>query len=133
MRNKKVVARLAAAGILSAVGLFAGLVFATDYDYTGKIGRIHVRADYDEIMFAGSPNVCSGDVPASWRGRVRLYRSHPGYETVASSGVLSASVLGAGGTVTMTGTNRWNQEVVAATGAATVSDSEWTAIILASL
>lgn len=94
MRNKKVVARLAAAGILSAVGLFAGLVFATDYDYTGKIGRIHVRADYDEIMFAGSPNVCSGDVPASWRGRVRLYRSHPGYETISRM-VLSAKLTNA--------------------------------------
>lgn len=81
----------------------------------------------------------NGSAVDEWSGRGALewWTSTPtwkkGTTTVASSGVLSASVLGAGGTVTMTGTNRWNQEVVAATGAATVSDSEWTAIILASL
>jgi|GEM_PF-2702218 len=107
MKNKKKTARAQrlAGALLVATGLYAGAAFADDYAKSGQVGLIHARTDYDEFLFMGEPDVCisgnstssppgSNYVPSDWRKRVRLYRDHPGYETISRM-ILSAKLAGA--------------------------------------
>lgn len=56
-----------------------------------------------------------------------------GSTTVASGETVPASVLGSGGTVTFSATNRWNSQAITGAGTVAVDDAKWTGLMIAAL
>jgi hypothetical protein len=119
----------------------------TGYDQLGieilypKTGALELACESGCLgLGAGKLLRNNGTLQDSWSGRgaldwwtSELITWKKGVTVLATAEMLSASQVGANGTVTFTAINKWNNKTITGEDAVEVSDGKWTAIAIAAL